>query len=717
MKRVLENKQALRNKSGKRSKIVVIVSAAAAVLGATPLLADGGSTPAAGAPKADAQVGRILAAKPAHGTCAVIAKVSGGLSSAQQAQLAGLGADITRHLGFIHSVALTLPASNLDKLAKLAFITHISYDGMIKKCDAFTDASSGAASARQQYSLSGHGVTVAVVDSGVECSQWDLEDSSGKSRVMASPDFTGGTQTTTFADFCGHGTHVAGIVGGNGTASTGTQCTQTYYGVAPQANLVSVRVLDQNGASNVSTVLAGLQWVAANKTKYNIRVVNLSLGHPVGESYTTDPLCQAVETLWKAGIVVVCAAGNNGRVSMTQTSGAANEGWGTAYGSIQSPANDPSVITVGATKSMDGSRADDRIATYSSRGPSRLDLILKPDIIAPGNKVISLDVDYSTLNSAYASTNLLPYSAYSTVNGTSNQNGAGDSNAYFVLSGTSMAAPVVSGAAALMLQANPALTPDTIKARLMVAADKWALPMGVFESEASVNTRTGTAVVYSNSCFSGGADVHNLGYSGTLQFNQITVPSAGVYTLTISYVNGDTAARTALVSVNGATTTVSFAPLGTWSRYQVATTQVPVALSSGANTIKFSNPGGNAPDIDRIALTQPDPLTFGAGYLDIPAALASTVTVTQPALSPALKMDASGNVTVDTSVIAAGSSAVWGSKAISGVSTIYGSKAISGVSSVSSSKAISGSSVWSDKTVCGSSGAAVDLSSVAAYGE
>ncbi len=705
------------------------MAGAAAILSTAPLAVN------AQTPETDTAVAQMLSAKAAHGSCTVIACLDGDLTPTRQAQLAALGADVTRHLGFIHSAALTLPQHNLVKLAALPFITHLSYDGTVKKSDGFTDASSGAAYARQQYSLSGQGVTVAVVDSGIHTGHYDLKNSDGSLRTLAHPDLTSNPNyydangPEADWDRCGHGTHVAGIIGGNGASSTGSTYTHTYYGVAPQAKLVSVRVLDQNGASDVGTVVAGLQWIYNNRTKYNIRVVNLSLGHPVGDTYKNDPLCQAVESLWKAGIVVVCAAGNNGRASGTSTAGATNEGWGTAYGSIQSPANDPYVITVGATKNMDGNRADDKIATYSSRGPSRVDLILKPDIIAPGNKIISLDEDYSLLNAAYASTNLLPYSAYSTVNGTSNQMGVGDSNAYFVLSGTSMAAPVVAGAAALMLQNDPTLTPDTIKARLMVSADKWEAPLGTYEAEASGNTISGTAQAYHNTLFSSGGAVHNIGFSGALQFNQVSVPSAGTYTMTVAYINGDWNARTAMVSVNGGSPqTVSFSPLGNWFSYQITTVQVPIILKSGANTIKFSNPFCLAPDIDRIAVTQSDPLTFGAGYLNIPAALACTVVPTLPALSPALIIDSSGTVTVDTSVIASkaisGVSTIWGSKAISGVSTVYGSKAISGVSTIYASKAISGvsttystSSVWSDKSISASSSASVDLSSIAAHGE
>ena len=406
-----------------------------------------------------------------EGTVVVILRYQDQLSPSQEAQLKALQGDIYRRLPFIQSVAVRFPRKNLARVAALPFVNHLSSDLTVRKFDEYTVGATGAGVAFQQYGVTGAGVTVAVVDSGIY-DHPDLRDpATGASRVVGQASFV--SPSLGGPDPYGHGTHVAGIISGNGAASRGPAYSRTFWGIAPQSKLVSVRVLDAVGSGDTSSVLAGIQWVLNNKARYNIRVMNLSLGHAVGEPYTTDPLCRAVETAWKAGIVVVCAAGNDGRqnpIALSATSD--NEGYGTAYGSVTSPGNDPYVLTVGAMKTSGGSRTQDRVATYSGRGPSRLDFVMKPDIVAPGNGIISLRRPLGSLDITNGPTNIVPPSAYY-----KNPSPLSYSS-YFQLSGTSMAAPVVAGAAALLLQANPNLSPDTVKARLMVTADKWLAPNG-----------------------------------------------------------------------------------------------------------------------------------------------------------------------------------------------------------------------------------------------
>ena len=515
---------------------------------------------------------------------AVILKIAGPLTPARQAALTKLGAHVTARFDFIGSVAASVPGGAMARVAALPFVSHVSADGVVKKCDDFTEGASGAASAFQQYGLTGKGVITVVLDSGVAPNP-DLD-----TRFYNAVSFVPGDTDPT--DKCGHGTHVAGIIAGSGLSSAGPGYKHTFHGIARGAFVAGVRVLDAQGRGTVSSVLSGIQYVLAVKEQYkytNPVVLNISLGHPVTESYTTDPLCQAVEKAWKAGIVVVCAAGNSGRANAVNVPGAPNEGWGTSYGSIQSPGNDPYVITVGAAKSVDAVRAHDKIATYSSRGPSRLDFVLKPDILAPGNKVISLNAPGSFLSTQFAVNDQVPMAYYAP------GSAAGQSTNYLQLSGTSMAAPVVAGAAALLLQASPKLSPDTIKARLMVSADKWTGPSGA------------------------------------------------------------------------------------------------------------------------------DPCTYGAGYLNIPAALNSTVVATLPALSPALCRDSSGNVSLSGIGVLSGSHMIWGS-GITDLHLIWGSMALTdnttsqAFSGTAASHMIWGSSVWADHMIWGSSVDAVDLST-AAYGE
>jgi serine protease AprX len=349
----------------------------------------------------------------------------------------------------IRGVTMTVPASMLAELQNDPNVLYVTPDRPVRMTsnpptEEFATAVE-ADIAASQYGLDGTGIGVAIIDTGI-ASNSDLNNASGKTRVVYNQSFVAGDSST--SDKFGHGTHVAGLVGGTGASSgSANHYAAIYAGIAPNVNLINLRVLDQNGYGTDSGVIAAIQQAIALKSKYNIRVINMSLGRPIFESYTLDPDDQAVEAAWKAGIVVVVAAGNSGRFATTN-----------GFGTIGVPANDPAAITVGATDTrFTATRVDDTMASYSSKGPTSIDHIVKPDLVAPGNRQVSLRVAGSTLDTLYPQFEVWPTS------GTSK---------YYVLSGTSMAAPVVSGAVALMLQQSSSLTPDQVKARLMKTAWK-----------------------------------------------------------------------------------------------------------------------------------------------------------------------------------------------------------------------------------------------------
>jgi serine protease AprX len=267
----------------------------------------------------------------------------------------------------------------------------------------------------------GSGIGVAVIDSGIEPGT-DFDD-----RITAFYDFTqGDIRAVAPRDAYGHGTHVAGLI------------ASEFVGVAPHTRLIGLRVLNETGQGETANVVRAIEFAIANKNVLGINVINISLGHPIYEPAATDPLVQAVEHATRQGIVVVVSAGNFGVNQKTGVPG---------YGGIASPGNAPSALTAGATRTFNTvTRVDDRVAPYSSRGPSWYDGFAKPDFVAPGDNLLSVAAAGSTLRLA--------------------QEQRGNTGNYMRLSGTSMAAGVSSGVVDLVLQANRALTPNTVKAVL-----------------------------------------------------------------------------------------------------------------------------------------------------------------------------------------------------------------------------------------------------------
>jgi serine protease AprX len=346
-----------------------------------------------------------------------------------------------------HEIVVEANGPEIERLASEAAIEHLSGDVPVRSAMSVSNQSTAADQTRAGTSgvllgigaidgVTGNGIGIALLDSGVS-----THKALGK-RVVARVNFASGHAGT--SDAFGHGTHIAGLITGSASAATGV--TDAYAGgVAPGAHLVNVRVLGPDGTGLTSDVIAGIDWVIANAAKYKIRIINLSLGHAVMEPAATDPLCEAVKRAVQAGLVVIASAGNRGKTDDGQP----------ILGGITSPGNSPYAITVGALNTWSTvDRSDDSVTTYSSRGPTRYDLAVKPDIVAPGNKVVSLEAAGSYLPTAYPAIHVAG-------NGT---------NAYMRLSGSSMGTGVVSGGAALLLEGNPTLTPEQIKLLLQTGS-------------------------------------------------------------------------------------------------------------------------------------------------------------------------------------------------------------------------------------------------------
>jgi serine protease AprX len=405
------------------------------------------------------------------GSQRVIIRTKSGSTTTVGQQLQMRGAKLVRKHALVNGFTAVVNADDLAVLAMHPDVESISADVDVR---AQSKRTSGAAQGSWDSStfttvkgslgigdwFNGSSTTVALIDSGIQ----DGPDFTG--RIVGFYDFTKeGIASAPYDDY-GHGTHVAGLIGSNGTTSA-----KKYEGVAPGVKFLGLKVLDKKGLGKTSNVIAALEFAVANRARFNVRVINLSLGHPIYEPAMTDPLVHAVEAAVRAGMVVVVAAGNNGTNPTTGLPG---------YGGVTSPGNAPSAITVGAASTNNTvARGDDRVTSFSSRGPSWYDGIAKPDLVAPGAGLVS--------NEAYGSTIASIYPWLEVREGTAK---------YLKLSGSSMAAGIVTGLAVVMIEANqygayqrwsayqdtlrrkdrtdwtgvPRLTPNAVKAMLQFTA-------------------------------------------------------------------------------------------------------------------------------------------------------------------------------------------------------------------------------------------------------
>jgi len=355
-----------------------------------------------------------------------------------------MGGSVLKDLPLINAFAAEMPANAVPKLAGMAAVSWVSLDAPVKStAKPIKDPDQPVEPLPENYFLDtlgvrqvwdmgyhGEGIGVAVIDSGIFTDRdFTITPKKPHIRIKVEKSFNSDTSS----DQYGHGTHVAGIIGGNGGASGGI-----YSGIAPKVDLINLKISNDLGLAYESDTVDAMQWVLDNKDEFNIRVVNLSIQSTVPQSYHESALDAAAEILWFNGVVVVAAAGNWNNNS--------------TFSAIQAaPANDPFIITVGATDEKGSSkRTDDSTTSFTASGTT-LEGYSKPEVLAPGVDIISVLSDGSDW--------IFDHPDHVVMDGE-----------YFRLSGTSMAAPMVAGAAALLLQAEPNLTPDQVKYRLIHSA-------------------------------------------------------------------------------------------------------------------------------------------------------------------------------------------------------------------------------------------------------
>ena len=372
-----------------------------------------------------------------------------------------VGGEITHELRIINAVAAMMTKSQRDELNTAKGVLNISANGAVSTSAGVMGGSPGIygefpslinADDVHDAGITGSSVTVAMLDSGMAAIAELKKDTNGVERTLRRYNSIK-DQEGTHLDKYGHGTHIASIILNTDYADDGSMRRNS---IAPDVKSVPVKAFDQNGQGTYANVIRGLQWILDHKETYNIRVLNLSFSAPARSHYWDDPINQAVMRLWQAGVVVVASAGNTGPDAMT----------------IGVPGNNPYVITVGAMSDnyTPADPTDDVLASFSSAGPT-VEGFVKPEVVAPGGHITARSRAKSKIAKQHPEFH--------------------DHDKYFTMSGTSQAAAVVSGVAALVLDANPGLSNDDVKCRLLASArpavnDEGELAYSVFQQGAGV---------------------------------------------------------------------------------------------------------------------------------------------------------------------------------------------------------------------------------------
>ena len=379
------------------------------------------------------------------GSVSVIVREGPQAGNGPERMVQRLGGRVGRRIGIINGFVATVPRSGVSALARSSGVHSVTVNqrlrlhGLLDGWDQAKDPGSIYV-ARDvtntddmlKAGFTGKGVDVALIDTGVV----PVKGLAQPGRVIAGADLSFESQAPNlrYLDTFGHGTHLAGIIAGRDTGHAAHDANH-FVGVAPEARILSLKVADAHGVTDVSQVLAAIDWVVEHRQDngMNIRVLNLAFGTDGAQNYRLDPLAFAVEVAWRKGIAVVVAAGNGGM----------------AAGRLNNPAYDPFVIAVGAVDAGGTSTtADDVVPSWSSAG----DGVRNPDLIAPGKSVVSLRAPGSHIDRTFGST------------------GRVGRTRFFRGSGTSQSAAFVSGLAALIIQQRPAIKPDELKALLKSTA-------------------------------------------------------------------------------------------------------------------------------------------------------------------------------------------------------------------------------------------------------